>query len=84
MVERLVDPDAQDFLDLRKIAHHSFVIESRCAKLNFDFAVMSVKIAALAVVVQQPMAVAEMDFLRYFEHQQIIINACRIILPSLF
>ena len=77
VVQRLVDPGLKDLLDLRKVAHHSFFIESFGAQLDFHLAVVPVKIAAFAVIIQQPMAVAEMNFLRDPEHFQIIIDPCR-------
>jgi hypothetical protein len=69
VIERPVDPGLKNILDLGKIAHHAPGVQRLGADLHLDFAVVAMKIAAFSVVIQQPVAVAEMNFLRHLEHE---------------
>jgi hypothetical protein len=74
MIQSLIDPGLKDVLDLGEVAHHALFIQRLGAQLHLDFAVVPVKVPAFSFVVQKPMAVAEMNFLRHLEHKQIIID----------
>ena len=62
MIEILVDPAADLALDLREIEHHAVRIEVGGFEREHGAAVVSVQVAALAGIVQQPMAVAKVEF----------------------
>ena len=62
MVEILVDPTADDLLDLREVQHHAVRVEPRGVEGDDRAAVVSMQMAALARVVQQAVPVTEIDF----------------------
>ncbi len=68
MIEILVDPGVDYPLDLSEIDQHAATVE--CLTLERDHcpAVVAVKVAALAIVVQEPMPVTELDFTCDPEH----------------
>jgi len=80
MVEYLVDPLFHNPVDVTKVDYHSPVVQILRRYINFDFAVVPMKILAFAAVIQQAMAIAEMDFLRDFVN---ISLPCRLHLPAL-
>src|SRR3954471_24928784 len=63
VIDRLIDPALDDTLDVAEVADHVAIVE--CAGAHFDFRdrVVAVRVFADAVVVEQPMAVAELDLL---------------------
>ena len=68
MVQFVVDPSADDALDVGKIEDHAALVE--LLRLDHDHrpAVVAVQIAALAGVIQQAMAVTEVDFASDSKH----------------
>jgi len=56
-----VDPLLDRHFDLIEVAHHPFPIQPLGGELDCHLAIVSVEILALALVVQEPMAVAEVD-----------------------
>ncbi len=62
VVQIFVDPAADHRFDLVEIEHHSLIVQRRGLDRNNRPAVMSVQMPALALVVQQPMAVTKIDF----------------------
>ena len=68
VVERLIDPRADDLLDLGEIDHHAERIERGRLDRDDRLAVVPVQVLALAGVVEEPVAVAEEDFLGHAEH----------------
>ena len=62
MIEVLVDPSADDTFDIRKIEHHAPFVERLRLDGDDRAAVMPVQITALAIVIEQPMAVAKVNF----------------------
>src|SRR5262245_34845911 len=68
-----IDPAADDALDLREIHDHAELVEPGRLKRDDGPAVVSVQVPALAVVFEEPMAVAESKFARDEEH----VDHCR-------
>lgn len=68
MIEVVIDPAADDAFDIREVEHHATFIE----RIGFDrddgSAVVSVQKTAFAGIVQEPMAVAEVNLAGYLEH----------------
>jgi hypothetical protein len=69
MVQGFIDPGVKDVFDLGEIAHHAPDVQGVCAQLHFHLPVVPVEVAAFAIVVHEPVAVAEMDFLRHVKHE---------------
>ena len=65
VIELAVDPPFDDPLDVGKIADHVAVVERAAADFDLRNGVMAVRVLADAVVVEQPVAVAELNFLGY-------------------
>ena len=63
VVELAIDPSLDDPLDVREIAHHVAVVERPAADFDLGDGVVAVRVLADAVVVEQAMAVAELNFL---------------------
>ena len=63
VVQLAVDPALHDALDVGEIHHHVAVVELGRADVHFDDGVVAVRMLADAVVVEQPMTVAEVDAL---------------------
>ena len=63
VIELLVDPALDDALDVAEVADHVAVVERAGADLDLGGGIVPVRMLADAVVVQQPMAVAEFDAL---------------------
>ena len=63
VVELAVDPPFDNPLDVGEIADHVAVVERPAADLDFRHGVVPVRMLADAVVIEQPVAVAELDFL---------------------
>ena len=63
VIDRLVDPALDDSLDVAEVAHHVARVEGAGAHLDFRNGVVAVRMLADAVVVEQAMAVAELDLL---------------------
>src|SRR5476649_542481 len=61
LIELGVDPAFDDPLDVAEIAHHVAVVERPGADFDFRGGVVAVRMFADAVVVEQPVAVAEID-----------------------
>ena len=70
VVEMVVDPAVDRSLDLRKIQHHAAIVKPRCLEGDAHPAVVPVQMPALALVMQEPMAVAEVDFSGNSEHRR--------------
>ena len=62
MIQIFVDPAADDPLDVIEIEHHAVRVEPRGIERQNRPTVVPVQMAALALVIQQPMAVTEVDF----------------------
>ena len=73
MVEVLVDPVADHVLDVREIDHHAPRVELFGLDRDDGPAVVAVQVLALAVVVEQPVAVAEVDFARHSKHGLVVL-----------
>src|SRR5262245_15722235 len=69
VVKRLVDPTRNHFFDLCKIHDHTERIELIRLEADDRSAVVAVQMPALAVIVQQAMAVAESDLARHAKHE---------------
>mgnify|MGYP003694255051 CR=1 FL=1 len=63
MVELFVDPGLYDSLDVCEIAHHVATVERGRLNFNLGDCVVAVRMFADAFVVQQSMAVTEVDAL---------------------
>ena len=63
VIELAVDPRLDDPLDVAEIAHHVPVIERARADLDLGGCIVSVRVLADAVVVEQAVTVAEVDAL---------------------
>ena len=63
VIELAVDPALHDALDVREIRDHVAAVEPIRAHVDLDDGVVAVRMLADAVVVEQPMAVAEVDAL---------------------
>ena len=61
VVQMLVDPAADGPADLGEIEHHPSPVQLRCLDGNQHPAVVSVQVLGLALVAQEPVAVAEVD-----------------------
>lgn len=62
MIEVLVDPGAYDTLDVGEVHHHPPIVERWRFDGDHSAAVVAMQVAAFAVVVQESMAVTEIDF----------------------
>ena len=63
VIELAIDPALDDPLDVAEVADHVAVVERVGAHLDLRRGVVAVRVLADAVVVEQPVAVAEVDFL---------------------
>ena len=63
VIELAVDPSLDDALDVGEIAHHVAVVERAAADFDLGDGIVAVRMFADAVVVEQPVAVAELNFL---------------------
>jgi hypothetical protein len=63
VIQFAIDPPFDDSLDVAEIAHHVAIVERAGTHLNFRGGVVSVRVLADAVVVEQPVPVAELDLL---------------------
>ena len=61
VIELAIDPAFDDPLDVAEIHHHVAVVEAVGADVDLDRRVVAVRVLADAVVVEQPVAVAELD-----------------------
>src|SRR5262245_57757173 len=61
MIELAIDPALHDALDVGEIAHHVAVVERSAADLDLGDGIVPVRMLADAVVVEQPVAVAEFN-----------------------
>src|SRR5262245_7477692 len=62
VIELLVDPAADDALDLGEVEHHAAGVERRRSKRDHSPRAVAMEVAALAGVIQQPVAVAKVEF----------------------
>ncbi len=63
VIELGVDPSLHDSLDVAEIADHVAVVERAGAHFDLGRRVVTVRVLAHAVIVQQPVPVAEFDAL---------------------
>ena len=63
MIELAIDPALHDALDVAEVGDHVAAVEPIGAHLDFGDGVVAVRMLADAVVVEQAMAVAELDAL---------------------
>ena len=63
VIELLVDPALDDALDVAEVADHVAVVERAGPDLDLGGRIVPVRMLADAVVVEQPMAVTELDSL---------------------
>jgi nucleotide-binding universal stress UspA family protein len=63
VIEFTVDPGLHDLLDVRKIHDHVAMIERLCLDVDLDHGVVPMRKFAVAVVVEQTMAVAKINAL---------------------
>src|SRR5262249_50574474 len=68
VVERLVDPRAHHGFHAGKVHDHAEVVKARRGERQDGATVVPVQVAALAVVIEQAVAVAEVDLARHAEH----------------
>jgi hypothetical protein len=68
VIELFVDPSLHDTLDVAEVADHVAIVERARSNLNLGDGVMAVRMPANAVVVEQPMAVTEIDALGHGIH----------------
>jgi hypothetical protein len=65
VVEFAIDPSLDNPLDVGKVADHVAVVERSAADLDFGNGVVPVRVLTDAIVIEQTMAVAELNFFRY-------------------
>ena len=70
MVQVIVDPAGHDLLDIREVDHHPSLIKFFRCNLDDCPTVMAMQVFTFAFVVQEPMAVAKVDFAGNMEHFQ--------------
>ena len=63
MIELAIDPAFHDPLDVAEVGDHVALVEPIGAHLDLDDGVVAVRMLADAVVVEQPVAVTELDAL---------------------
>jgi hypothetical protein len=68
MIESLIDPLADLALDVTEIDQHPAVVKARSFQHDHCRSVMAVQMPALAAVVQQPVPITKVDFLRDAKH----------------
>src|SRR5438093_8946136 len=68
VVERRIDPAFHDTLDVAEIADHIAVVELAGAHFDFRHGVVSVRVLANTVVIEQPVPVTEVDALGHGVH----------------
>ena len=73
VIQLAIDPGLHDPLDIVEVGHHVARVERLGLDLDFSDGVVSVRMFADAVVVEQPMAVAEVDTL-VTEHSLYLID----------
>lgn len=56
-----IDPGLDHLVDVAEIHHHAPVVQLLADNLHFNFAVVAVKMTTFPLVVEQPMAVAEIN-----------------------
>ena len=61
VIELAIDPPFDDSLDVAEVHHHVAVVETVGADVDLDRRVVSVRVLAHAVIVEQPVAVTELD-----------------------
>jgi len=71
VVQFPVQPDRHNLLHLGKIPNHPDRIQIFRLELDLDSAVMPVEMAAFALVIHEPVAVAEMKGLGDFVHERL-------------
>lgn len=72
MVELSVYPFLDDLLHVPEIKDHSAFVEAVGFELDLDLPVMPVGMGAFAIIVEQAMAVAEMDFFQDFIQSSVL------------
>ncbi len=68
MVEVIVDPGADRLFDVGKVEYHAAIVELGAFDRNHRTTIVAMQMAALAVVVEQAVAVTEVDFAGNSEH----------------
>jgi hypothetical protein len=63
VIQLAIDPPLHDTLDVRKVRHHVAAIQSISPDIYLDDGVVPVRVLADAVVIEQPVTVAEVDAL---------------------
>ena len=58
-----IDPGLDHLVDIAKIHHHATMVEMFADNLHFNSAVVAVEMATFPLIVEQAMAVAEIDVL---------------------
>lgn len=56
-----IDPGLDDLVDVAKIDHHAPMVEMLAGNLYFNSAVVAVEMPTFPLIVEQAMAVAEID-----------------------
>ena len=64
VIELTVHPPFDDSLDVGEVAHHVSAIQRAAGDFNFGNRVVAVRVLTDAVVIEQAVAVAELDTLR--------------------
>ena len=64
VIQLAVDPALDEALDVGEIGDHVALVELIGADVDFDDGIVAVRVLADAVVVEQPVTVAEVDALR--------------------
>jgi hypothetical protein len=72
VIQLTVDPAFHNPLDVAEVANHVASIEGIVPYLDFSHRVVSVRVLADAVIVQQSMAVAELDALGHGVHMRLL------------
>ena len=75
MIQLAIDPPFDDPLDVAEVHHHVAVVEAVGADVDLDGRVVSVRMLADAVVIEEPVAVTELDPLRDEVHVREIYSA---------
>ena len=77
MIDVFVDPALDHTLDVAEVAHHIAIVERARADFDLGNRVVAVWMLANAIVIEQSMAVAELDFLGHGVHGRMVQEGLR-------
>ena len=71
VIQLIVNPTVHHALDVTKVEHHAAVVERRRFERNDHAAVVPMQVLALAIVIEQAMAVTKVDLTSDAKHEKI-------------